>query len=328
MREVEVLHDFLLDVFNNDPAIKPRDILVMMPDSETYAPFIQAVFVASGENNGHIPYEIADQTVRRQSTLAKTCFAVLRLGTERFGVSRVLDILECAAVQRRFNLLPADIDCIHRWVRETRICWGRDGAFRSSLGLPPFKQTTWQAGVERLLLGYAMPQQEERLFSGILPYGTIEGSDAHILGGFLSFLDALFNAVPSSGALLPPVQWQEKLLSLVDALFLPDDDAQDELQTLRTVIERLGTLARQAGFTGPVGLDVVLSWLDYAAREEYIGRRFLTGGVTFCAMLPMRSIPFKVICMIGMQDAAFPRKASTHSSYRALAPSRRPVTAR
>ena len=164
MREVEVLYDFLLDVFNQDPAMQPRDILVMTPDIETYAPFVRAVFDAPGEEAQRIPYAIADQTIRRQSTLVKTYCAILELGKSRFSVSRVLDILACPAVQRCFNMTPPDLDLIHGWIRETRVCWGKDAAHRGTLGLPEIKHNTWQAGIERLLLGYAMPGREERLF--------------------------------------------------------------------------------------------------------------------------------------------------------------------
>ena len=313
MREVEVLYDFLLDVFNQDPALQPRDILVMTPDIETYAPFVRAVFDAPGEEAQRIPYAIADQTIRRQSTLVKTYCAMLELGKSRFSVSRVLDILACPAVQRCFNMTPPDLDLIHGWIRETRVCWGKDAAHRGALGLPEIKHNTWQAGIERLLLGYAMPGREERLFSSILPYDNIEGSEAQVLGNFLTFLDTLFSLTISGEASLTLGQWQEKLLQLLDALFVSDEDSAYDLQALRTIIGRLGMLEKQAGFTEMIGLDVVTSWLEHALQEQYTGRSFLTGQVTFSAMLPMRSIPFRVICMIGMNDAAFPRKTSAVS---------------
>ena len=310
MREAEVLHDFLLEVFNCDPSIKPRDILVMTPDIEEYAPFIRAVFDAPGDESRRVPYTIADQTVRRHSTPVKTFFSVLELGKDRFGVSGVIDILECPAVQRRFSLLPADMDIVHRWIKETRICWGIDAAYRSNLELPNIKHNTWLAGVERLLLGYAMPGGEERLFSDILPYDHIEGSAAPVLGNFIAFLEVLFSTAVSPGESLTPGQWQEKILSLLDSLFLPDDDEAQDLQVLRSAIARLDAVAQQSGFTEKIDLDVVVSWLEHSLQAQYIGRSFLTGKVTFCAMLPMRSIPFKVLCMLGMNDGAFPRKTS------------------
>jgi exodeoxyribonuclease V gamma subunit len=310
MREAEVLYDFLLEVFNRDPAIQPRDILVMTPDIEEYAPFIRAVFDAPGNESQRVPYTIADQTVRRHSNPVKTFLSVLELGKNRFGVSGVIDILECPAVQRRFNLLPADMDLVRRWIKETRICWGIDAAYRSKLGLPAIKHNTWLAGVERLLLGYAMPGREERLFSDILPYDHIEGSAALVLGNFISFLEVLFSTAVSPGESLTTGQWQEKLLSLLDSLLLPDDDEAQDLIVLRAAIARLDMIAQQAGFTEKIGLDVVVSWLEHSLQEQYIGRSFLTGKVTFCAMLPMRSIPFKIICMLGMNDGAFPRKTS------------------
>ena len=149
--------------------------------------------------------------------------------------------------------------------------------------------------------------------SGILPYDNIEGSEAQVLGNFLTFLDTLFSLTISGEASLTLGQWQEKLLLLLDALFVSDEDSAYDLQALRSIIGRLGMLEKQSGFTDMIGLDVVTSWLEHALREQYTGRSFLTGQVTFSAMLPMRSIPFRVICMIGMNDAAFPRKTSAVS---------------
>ena len=136
MREIEVLHDFLLNILNVSPDIMPRDILVMAPDIELYAPFIRAVLEVPGEEAQQMPYFIADQTVRQESILSKKIFAILELNISRFSAVTVLDILECPAIQRRFNLLPADMDLIHQWVRDTRVRWGIDALYRRRLGLP------------------------------------------------------------------------------------------------------------------------------------------------------------------------------------------------
>ena len=64
MREVEVLHDQLLALLSDNPDLQPQDIVVMMPDVATYAPFIEAVFDTPEIQKQRIPYSIADRTAR------------------------------------------------------------------------------------------------------------------------------------------------------------------------------------------------------------------------------------------------------------------------
>lgn len=309
MREVEVLHDFLLNLFAHMPDIKPSDILIMTPDIEQYAPFIHAVFDVPEREVQRIPYFVADRTIKHQSILVKKFFSILDLNNSRFTATAVLDILECPAVQRRFNLSPRDLDVIHQWVRETRVSWGIDAEYRSRQGLPAIKYNSWQSGFERLLLGYAMPAKEEQLFQGILPYTNIEGSEAQVLGHFITFANTLFSTVLSIEQSRSLRQWQVALKALLDELFLPDEDEIQDTNALRCTIENLSRYEEQSGYTDEIDRAVITAVLENALREEYVSTKFLTGGVTCCAMLPMRSIPFKVICLLGMNDTAFPRMA-------------------
>jgi exodeoxyribonuclease V gamma subunit len=307
MREVEVLQDGLLSLFAGDPALLPKDILVMTPDIETYAPFIQAVFSLPPGDPRFIPFSIADRGVRKESQMLDAFLSLLDLPGSRFGATQVLGILESRAVRSRFSLAEADLELVERWVGETRIRWGIDGESRKELGLPEFSENTWRAGLERMLLGYALPGRDE-LFRGILPYDRIEGDEAEVLGNFLGFMEKLY---ASSGELTQSrtlKYWSEFLLRLFETFFLPDAETEREAQVIRRVLNDLASKQALAGFDEKVGLDVIKSYLRSFLETEGFGLGFLTGGLTFCAMLPMRSIPFKVICLLGMSDEAYPRR--------------------
>jgi exodeoxyribonuclease V gamma subunit len=58
-----------------------------------------------------------------------------------------------------------------------------------------------------------------------------------------------------------------------------------------------------------VEIEVVKSCLENLLEHVNFGHGFISSGVTFCAMLPMRSIPFKVVCLVGMNMDAFPRES-------------------
>ncbi len=309
MREVEILRDQLLRMFEEDPRLLPKDILVMMPDVETYAPYIQAVFDTPREDARRIPFSIADRSIRKEGGIGETFLNLLDLQGSRFGVTQVLNILECEAVRRKFGLSDEDLETVRKWVSETRIRWGLDETHKAELGLPSFPQNTWRAGLDRLLLGFAMPGREERLFSGILPYDPIEGGETRVLGSFVEFAEKLFQRATSLGQLRTLEIWQRALAGLLDDFFEPGEETDREIQLIRRMLDDLVKTGTASLFDEEIHLRVVRSYLERSLDQTGFGLGFMTGGVTFCAMLPMRSIPFRVICLLGMDGEAYPRQS-------------------
>lgn len=307
MREVEVLHDHLLALLDSDPTLTPRDILVMTPDIEAYAPYVAAVFDGVQEPARRVPYSVADRSIRCQGQLAEAVMAVLDLGGSRFGVTRVFDLLSMPAVHQRFGIARDDLETIRDWLAETRVRWGIDQADRERSGLPPFGENSWRAGLDRLLLGYAMPREGDRLFRGILPY-DLEGDGPRLLGQFLAFVETLFAAADRLRRPRTPGQWGEELGRITAEFIVQDEETAREASVLGKLQERLLQNRELAGFDGPVTLELFRYWLGRQLEKAEQGMGFITGGVTFCAMLPMRSIPFRVIALIGMNEGAFPRQ--------------------
>jgi exodeoxyribonuclease V gamma subunit len=311
MREVEVLRDQLLWMFEKDSSLLPKDILVMMPDIETYAPYIHAVFDLPEEEPTKIPFTIADRSIKKESGIGEALLSLLDLHGSRFGVSQVLNLLEVNAVQRRFGLVEEDMDLIRTWVRETNIRWGIDAQSKAEMGLPAFSQNTWRAGLERLLLGYALPGQDERMFQGILPYDRVEGEESRVLGAFSEFLEKLFHHVGSLSRPRTLRDWQKVLFEMLEAFFLSDEEGEKEAQAIRGIIQDLARAQEAADFHGTLGVQVIKSAMNAKLDMKGFGFGFLAGSVTFCAMLPMRSIPFRVICLLGMNSDAYPRQSKS-----------------
>jgi len=309
MREVEVLQDRLLSLFDADPTLLPKDVLVMTPDIATYSPFIQAVFSVPPDDPRRIPFSIADRGVRRESQLADTFLSLLDFHGSRFRVSQVMAVLESRGVQRKFSIAEEGLELIHRWVRDTRIRWGVDEESRKALGLPGFRENTWRAGLERMLLGYAMPRQGERMFMGIFPYDGIEGSNAEVLGNFAAFSELLFTLAKELDEPRTLTEWGDFLARVLDDFFLADEDTERDILFIRQVLRNFGEKRELSGFDEKLSISVIKFHLGSTLEKEGFGHGFLTGGLTFCAMLPMRSIPFRVICLLGMNDDSYPRQA-------------------
>jgi len=307
MREVEVLLDTLLDLFERDPCLEPRDILVMAPDIEAYAPLIRAVFDKDRDDACRIPYSISDRSFRRSSMLADALMAVIDLAGRRYEASMVMDLLDKEPVRRRFGVDEGDLGEIHAWVTGAGIRWGRDGKDKEDLGLPGYGENTWHFGLARLLLGYAMEGGDE-LFAGIAPFDGMDPGFAELLGRFADFVERLFAAVDELRRDRGPAGWTEVLLRIIDDLFAMTEDGVQEMLQLKAVVRDLEKAGQDAGFRGTLSSDVLRQVLGRAFGHAAEGAGFLERGVTFCSMLPMRSVPLKVICLLGMNHEAFPRR--------------------
>jgi len=311
MREVEVLYDNLLSLFDRDRTLLPRDIVVMTPDIATYAPLVQAVFDTPENPAKQIPYSIADISSRMDSGVAGVLLSILMIDRQRFRSPAVLDILAHPAVREKFLLSDEDLQLLRQWTADTAICWGIDGPYRAELGLPGFHENTWRFGLERMLLGYGLTEREPpELFRGILPYTAIEGGAARVLGSFGRFVETLFACSRMLTRDRTPAAWADELSRLLDQFFAANEETEHDLKELRDLLTDSGLAghAAAAGFDAPVSRDVICSYLGQRLGAELRHRGFISQGVTFCTMLPMRSIPFRVIYLLGMNDAEYPRR--------------------
>jgi len=312
------LHDNLLAMFEKNPELGPKDIIVMTPDIETYAPFIHAVFDARAYDSLRIPFSIADRSIRQKSRIIDSFLSILDLKNSRLGADRIISLLESSGIKENFEMIESDIQIIRRWINDTRIRWGIDAASRTKLNLPAFSENTWRAGIDRMLLGYAMPGHERDMFCGILPYDNIEGNEVKILGRFLEFLDRVFKCVDDLNQPETLSGWVDILNSIIDRFFPKNDPKNDnnieyEIQLIRYILDDISKKQELSGFDKNISIEVIKTYLETRFEREDSGSGFIAGGVTFCAMLPMRSIPFKVVCLAGMNHDAFPRDSKTLS---------------
>lgn len=316
-REIEVLYDNLLSIFEDYPDILPYDILVMAPDIEVYSPFINAVFDSRDGNEPNIPFSISDRTIRKENEIIDGFLSILDLSNSRFEVSHVMTVLEYPGIKEKFGIVESELETIRSWLQDTRIRWGIDGAHKTALGLPEIIDNTWNAGIKRLLLGYTMchkgAQNNDSMYMGILPFSEIEGSDANILGNFLEYLENIFDLRKSLKGSQTIEKWHTLLSEIIDTFFTTNDEIQHGIQYIRKVLGDMLNNARLSDFDKELEFDIVKYYLRKKLENEYSVSGFITKGITFCSMLPMRSIPFKVICILGMNNDAFPRSSYSYS---------------
>lgn len=309
MREVEVLYDQLLDLFAQDPTLRPRDILVMTPEIEKYSPLVHAVFAYPENSRRQIPYSISDRHPRSESVVIDTFLTLIDLPSSRCTAEEIFGFISSPVIAHRFQFSEDELSRIRTWIQNTGVSWGIDGAHWERVGLPATNSNTWRFGLNRLLLGYGMTGGNRRLFEDFLPYDEIEGDGGDILGRLISAAETVFAAIEKFQTPRSLAEWGPLLREAVDDLLESDDEENvRDLRFLRRIISDLQVTATNAGAAQPVEFAVLRQHLKglLSALEQRGG--FLTGGVTFCALKPARSIPARVIYLLGMNDEVFPRR--------------------
>ena len=373
-RQVEALRDQLLELFCADETLQPRDVLVMTPDLDTYAPLIDAVFrdgdtrlaTPQGERRGFPAlHQTHDLSLRRENPVAEALLTVLDLAGSRLTASDMLGLLTRPVVRAAAGL-EESLDAVRGWIRAAQVRWGRDAAHRSAVGQPEDPGFTWRFGFDRLLLGHALADRFPEGYAGVAPVDDIEGQESEVLGRFIDWAERLFEhldalsandtrvlaagdadagvappgidaASPASSRLgldaatsRPPgchsrrghlaqlrdprtlSAWAETLDALLTDLLLPrgrrDGHTDGRAGIVRRELASLVSRAAAAGFDEALSLQTLRGLLErpFSARRPSIS--FLSGGLTFCTMVPMRNIPFRIIALLGMDEGAYPRQ--------------------
>lgn len=307
MREVEVLHDRLVARFAADPTLRPHDVIVMTPSIDTYAPLIEAVFTSP--DRPRLPFTIADRRARATRDVIDAFLRALDLLGGRLPASAVLDLLALEPVHARFGIAAEALDTIRRWTELAAVRWGADAAHRAEERLPACAENTWRFGLDRLLLGTALPSADERLWEGTLPCGDVEGTDAELLGQFTAFVETLLRFRRALATARPPADWRDLLGELLAAIAAATRASADQHDAILAAVAALADRAAQGGFAAPLGLVAVRRLLDDALAVEAVPFGFLTGAVTLCELVPMRTVPFRVVALVGLSDGVFPRAA-------------------
>ncbi|WP_049786983.1 exodeoxyribonuclease V subunit gamma [Brumicola nitratireducens] len=334
LREVQVLHDYLLQQFSADETLSPRDVLVMCPAIENYSPYIEAVFGKSiAELNNtekqRIPCTIADRNPLDADPLVAAFMQLMSLPDSRFSVTEFLSFVHLPAVMQKYSIKTSELDLFAYWVKQSNIHWGLDAEHKSViLGVDKANDVfTWHWGMSRLLEGFSHADNDLLIDDRLLALNEIEGQLAVTFGKLLHLLEKLASYGDSLKRLRTMEEWKAFLFDMKDSLF---DASTVEQYASQTITKTLGQffehyqmslfdkLAPNVAADASNDAEVQRQWsyqtLRQALQNAFTSpdsqNQFMTGQVTFCSMMPMRSIPFKVIAVLGLNDGEFPRQST------------------
>ena len=306
LREVEVLHDQILHAIKQSPALRLNDILVMVPNIAEYTPFIRSVF------SGSLAYRVADRSSVENSTLLSSFMNLLNLPELRLSGPEVMDLLEVPAIMRHFELTQENLETISYWIEESGIRWELSGKDKQAYwNLPPEDQNSWKFGINRLLLGFAM-SPEQGSWDSILPF-EISPSDTGLLGKLCYFVDLLGEIRAELREPRLVDEWQKLVTRLISTFYDPRGDEVLEVNQLLQVIDELSLDASSGGYEDNASREMMVYSINQGLSNEDSKAGFISGGITFATLVPMRSIPFRMVALMGMNDGEYPRDVRPHS---------------
>ncbi len=299
LREIEVLYDNILKFLKEDNSLKLEDILVMTPDINIYIPYIKSIFK-------NIPYNISDINPIKTSQFVKIFFQILKINKTKFEVSEILDILEFDCIKQKFNIAENEIEIIRELIRKANIKWGIDKKFKEKF----FKNheeflnfNTWDFGIKRIM--YGLMAYEEKCINNILPLSELDFSLSETISKLTKFIDIIAKFYDITQKEYKLDEWVKIISNLIDDIFSINIDYEIPY---RKVLDAISSLKKNCITNFKVKIDFIIEFLNKKLFDSISSSRFISGGITFAEMIPMRSIPFKIIYLIGLNDETFPRQ--------------------
>ncbi len=321
-RQVQVLRDVILHLLDDDPTLAEEDIAVLTPAIDQFAPLVEAGFGVSAapstravgaeidEASSNAPprlrYRITDRSLRESHPALAALDSLLALVSGRFSASEVLEFISLPLVRSRFELDDEALATITTWAQRANVRWGLNGAQRAPWGLPTdFSANTWCAAIDRVLMGVAVSDDDIGLGPrDIAPLG-VEASDIAVAGRFAELVSRLAALARQARLPRPVAAWCETLSDCVGQFFEVEDAQRWQLDQLRRILAEVGDQAVVGDKPAPVELSL-------AEIRRLLGDRlqgspprsdFFRGGITVSSLTPLRWLPFRVVCLLGLDDA-------------------------
>ncbi|MBT8464565.1 MAG: exodeoxyribonuclease V subunit gamma [Myxococcales bacterium] len=305
MREAQVVYEAVQSALEEDSTLLPEDILVMAPNLEAYAPVFRAVFGQEGRHR--IPYEVHDRLTREDARFYDDFVAVLEVLGSRFSVLDLLRLIDADSMRADFRFSPEERARLTELLAAAGVRWGIDAAHRTELEFPAEPMHTWKAGFGRLFLGFASSTQDSAVFNGLLPRGAPSLEDAALVARLSRLGETLFEAQRQAREPQTMGDWTELLVQLCRSLFSEDDEWSPAVRVIREALGSLKESAEQSEYSGSLSLKTIRRELAGLLQRETPAVGFLRRGVTIAELVPLRPVPFRLVCLVGMDEASFPR---------------------
>jgi len=325
LREVEALHDYLFQLLDESHELSPKDVIVMTPDVQDFAALVDAIFSRPAFDQygqpQYLPYGISDQMLALDQPMVEVLSGILNLSTLRITATEVLDWLDIEAIRERFMISEEDLVQVHAWVSGLNIRWGlsekhRDQCLSSTESVQGTGvANTWVSGFKRLLAGYVYGVNTHIHDSAGEVFAQSQYSrEMQVLAGkLMRFIDLIEKTLNHQKGKKGIKSWLQIVMGFWDKWFDTEYLSEEVQRLMDMSVTSIGEQVSCAGFEQDVSFSIVAEVIAAGFEKERVNQRFLAGRINFCTLMPMRSIPFKVVCMLGMNEGQYPRPEQTVS---------------
>lgn len=300
VREVQVLYNYLVKLFlENGGGLSTRDILVMVSDIDLYAAYVQSVF----DNAPYkFHYTIADEHYALRDSISSALQAILKIDEENFDAELLLRLLDYSSVRQKFNI--SNVALLRRIIKSANIRFGIHGNI-----IDDTRFVSWKYGAKKIMFGACMFSNAEFSFANesFYPVNEVEGYDAFEVIKFISFIEALIASIEKRKQNRSISEWVKYVDEILHDFVCDKEENNDEdYLVLMKELENYNLLSEafNENIAYSIFVEDLLKHIDQKSQHVTYAQH----GITFCSFIPMRSIPFKVIALLGMDNDKFPRR--------------------
>lgn len=312
LRQLEVLRDAVLAGLRDDPTLDEADIVIVCPDLATFAPLVPGVFGPSAEVVGvawdgppRLRYAVSDRGLRQEDTVGSALIALAQLVGSRYPASGLLDFLGVTPVRAAFGFDDDALERITEWVENTAVRWGLNEGNRIHNDLPDLPTNTWRFGLQQLLVGMAIDDDEPMMGPAQTPAWGVEGAGVDTLNRLIAVIRRLEAIEAEWLQPATPAEWNRRLSGAVGQLFDVPVHERWQLERARTAVAGVVDDALLGGGSQtPVTIHEIRQILTEVLTERAARPRFLDGGITITSLRPLRWVPHRMVCILGLDDAA------------------------
>ncbi len=312
LRQLEVLRDAVLAGLRDDPTLGEADILIVCPDLATFAPLVPGVFGPSAEIVGvawdgppRLRYAVSDRGLRQDDTVGSALIALAHLVGGRYPASGLLDFLGVTPVRGAFGFDDDALDRITGWVENTAVRWGLNEGNRIHNDLPDLATNTWSFGLQQLVVGMAIDDDEPMMGPAHTPAWGVEGGGVDTLNRLIAVVRRLEAIEAEWLQPATPAEWNRRLSGAVGQLFDVPVQERWQLERARAAIAAVvDDAVLGGGSQTPVTIHEIRQILTEALTERAARPRFFDGGITITSLRPLRWVPHRMVCILGLDDAS------------------------
>ncbi len=291
-REMEVLRDEIQRAFAEIKDLKPDEVHIVAPSLEAYAPLVDAV-LCQGSNP--LKVQLTERPGSEKDPVVEGLQELLAISSgKRYEASSLMNLLHLKAVRNAVGIGDDEekLERTRSWIRQCGVTRGLESVVGTG---------SWSSSQDRLVAGRFLGGIRDAKYpdgSFVLPVSDQLGGDTELMQGFQKWFFDLSETFRIWEDPATVAGWSERLIKAAETQLAGEDEA------LLALIPHVDFLKRLPEMD-PVDAGTILDWFA-AATDKSTRRTHKTGKITFGAVQHLQNIPCRVLCMVGMQDGAFP----------------------